>query len=164
MVLFSEKQKFRQWWLWLLLLLPFAITMFRNYQENKTIALDFKAIDLMQFIPLIVIWLLFVLMSLKTEIKTEGVFVRFFPFHLKSKFFPWNEIAEIYVRQYKPLWEYGGWGLRVGLFGKGNAYNVSGNIGIQIIFTNGKKLLLGTQSSELVNNALQQLGKYQTGI
>ena len=54
--------------------------------------------------------------------------------------------------------EYGGWGLRGGFFlnkGKGTAYNVSGNIGIQLEFVNGKKILIGTHKRDEVDRVLK---------
>jgi hypothetical protein len=59
---------------------------------------------------------------------------------LKKKFFSWEEIEKISVREYSPLFEYGGWGIRRGKSGR--AYNVKGNIGLQLVLKNGKKILL----------------------
>jgi hypothetical protein len=73
-------------------------------------------------------------------------FVRFFPFHRNFKRFAFEDFGEYYAREYRPLLEYGGWGIRCGKNGK--AYNVSGKKGLQIIFKNGKKLLIGSQNPE----------------
>lgn len=51
----------------------------------------------------------------------------FASFHLQFKHYPWSLLTKLYVRQYAAIKEYGGWGIRPGLFGKGKAYNVSGN-------------------------------------
>jgi len=59
---------------------------------------------------------------------------------------------------YYPISEFGGWGLRGGFFfnkGKEKAVNVSGDIGIQLIFKNGKKLLIGTQKKEEAKRVLE---------
>lgn len=161
MILFSEKQQFRQWWIWLILLFPFATNIWQNYKENQTFQLNFKSIYFVVFLIVIIIFFFFWIMTLKTEITTEGVSVQFFPFHLKPRFFPWQNIKSIYVRKYSPLREYGGWGLRVGIFGKGTAYNVSGNIGIQLEIIPNKKLLIGTRQPEEVKFALQKAGKLE---
>ena len=87
------------------------------------------------------------------------MYIRFFPFHLKFKFYPWDSIRKSYLRQYSPLGEYGGWGLRIGLFGKGTAYNVSGNWGLQLEFTNKKKLLIGTVRPEELSSTLENMGR-----
>lgn len=62
-----------------------------------------------------------------------------------------------YVRQYSPLAEYGGWGLRLGLFGKGTSYNVSYDKGLQLEFTDNKKLLIGTNKSDELTETFKKL-------
>jgi hypothetical protein len=47
------------------------------------------------------------------------------------------------VRKYKPLLEYGGYGIRG--FGNNRALNIAGKTGLQLIFKDGRKLLIGTQ-------------------
>jgi hypothetical protein len=69
---------------------------------------------------------------LTTEIRAEGITYRFFPFHLSERRIGWAEIASCAIRTYRPIVEYGGWGLRCGLGGRGRAYNVKGNVGLQV--------------------------------
>lgn len=90
--------------------------------------------------------------KLYTEIDEMGITVQMKPFHLKPKFFPWDEIESVEVRKYKPMAEYGGWGLRIGL--NGTAYNIKGNMGLQIYLKNEKKILIGTQKSDELNQYL----------
>lgn len=101
--------------------------------------------------------LLFFLLQLNTEIDERGIHYKFLPFHLNNKTIPWNEIKECYVRTYRPLMEYGGWGYRISIQ-NGKAYNVSGNKGIQLILKSGKKILIGTQKE---SEAMVVITKYQ---
>jgi hypothetical protein len=101
---------------------------------------------------------LFLTTRLETVIDLEGISVRLFPLHLKFKCFLWQDIEKIYVREYAPLSEYGGWGLRYSV-NHGKAYNVSGNQGVQLFFTNGKKLLIGTQKPEEITAILKQINQ-----
>lgn len=78
-----------------------------------------------------------------TKIFLNGISIRITPFHFKEKFFLFEDIEKIYAREYKPILDFGGWGIRYGV--KGKAYNMSGNLGLQIIFKNGKHLLIGSQ-------------------
>ncbi|RCS28324.1 hypothetical protein DUT90_01480 [Polaribacter sp. WD7] len=85
---------------------------------------------------------------------------QFFPFHFSLKTILWQDITKAYVRTYDPIGEFGGWGLKGGALwnsGKGKAINVKGDIGIQLLLKNGKKLLIGTQKE---NQAQQILQKY----
>jgi hypothetical protein len=65
-------------------------------------------------------------------------------------------LIKCYVRKYNAIAEYGGWGWRLGLFGKGTAYNISGNEGLQLEFINGKKLLIGTQKLEALSGIVEK--------
>ena len=58
------------------------------------------------------------------------------------------------MRTYSPITEYGGWGIKWGSGGK--AYNVSGNRGVQQEFTDGKRLLIGSQKPEQLDSAIAQ--------
>ncbi|MHC4643443.1 MAG: hypothetical protein ACYS32_17515, partial [Planctomycetota bacterium] len=70
-----------------------------------------------------------------------------------------QDLAEHYPRTYKPILEYGGWGIRCSFTGKGKAYNVSGNKGVQLVFTNGKKLLIGSQQPDDLAAAIEEMLK-----
>jgi|LakMenE01Jun11ns_1017448.scaffolds.fasta_scaffold9900096_3 hypothetical protein len=107
------------------------------------------------FISLIMITIY--IMNLYTRIDEEGIHYKLFPFILKEKTITWKEMKNIYVREYSPIGEYGGWGLR-GL-GSNRALNIYGNIGIQIEFLNGDKLLIGTNKKEEADIAINKYCK-----
>ncbi len=109
------------------------------------------------FLLEIVVLTLVLFTKLYTEIDKNGITVQMKPFHLKPKFFTWDEIELISVRKYRPLAEYGGWGLRFGL--NGTAYNIKGNMGLQIVFKNKKMLLIGTQLADELSQFLISNGK-----
>ncbi len=96
--------------------------------------------------------LFFVLLRLDTKVDAEGVHYRFFPFQGNYKMKKWDEIEKAYVRHYKPMYEYGGWGIRG--WGNDKALNVSGNVGLQLELKNGDKLLIGTQKEEEMKNTV----------
>jgi hypothetical protein len=85
-------------------------------------------------------------MNLITEVRTDGVCLKYVPFHRTFRCFAYSEIATINVRTYRPVAEYGGWGLRSGRAGR--AYNVSGDQGLQIVMKTGDRILIGTQQPE----------------
>ncbi|NNE26667.1 MAG: hypothetical protein HKN09_07470 [Saprospiraceae bacterium] len=113
--------------------------------------------------------LTFLFSKLVTEIDNQGIRVRFFPWLLKEKYFDWKDIEHAYVREYKPLREYGGWGVRYGRAKSGKAYNTKGKLGIQLHFKDGKKLLIGTQKPNdmdlfLNNLYIKNIVKNQDGV
>lgn len=153
---FYEKQSFRQWWLWLILIFVLGFTIYNFVDNNESFSTGEM---IASFAVTAIIFILFFIIKLETKIDELGVRVRLFPFHLQFKYFPWKTIRKAYIREYSPIGEYGGWGLRLGLFGKGKAYNVSGNMGLQLVFNDNKKLLIGTQKSQEMRKFLVDINK-----
>ena len=149
-ILFIEKQQFRHPWIWVLLIGLCLLTLWGFIQQivlgipwGSNPAPD-GLLLFITILPFALLWL-FGVMCLKTEITNEEIRVSFFPFFSRS--FQWEDIEEAYVRQYRPLAEYGGWGVRFSP--KGMAYNVSGKMGLQLVLKKGKKrILIGTQLSD----------------
>ena len=103
------------------------------------------------------IMLLVFFTRLKTELSEEGISYQMWPFHKKPKLLAWSDIEHAEVRKYKPIREYGGWGIRFGLHGK--AYNIKGNMGLQIKLTSGQSILLGTQRPDEIEKVLDALSQ-----
>ncbi len=95
--------------------------------------------------------------KLETTITADSLTVRFRPFFSKPIIYKPADIQEYEVRKYSPIKEYGGWGIKVGLKNKGKAYNVKGNLGLQLYLTNGKKVLIGTQRKEAISSAMRKM-------
>ena len=104
----------------------------------------------------VAILLLVMFTRLTTEISADGVSYRIWPFHKKNRFHSWDDITSAEVRQYKPIREYGGWGVRIGLQGK--AYNIKGNMGLQLVLDSGLRILIGTQKPDEISETLNALG------
>ena len=151
---FTEKQRFSQWWLWLLLSAIMVYTIYNFVEDRQYFSTPELAISFL--IPILVI-ILFLVIRLETKIDEHGISVRFFPFQITFRYYSWRNIKKAYVRKYSPLTEYGGWGMRQGLFGKGKAYNVKGNQGLQIILNDEKKVLIGTQKLEEIGTFLLKI-------
>ena len=101
-----------------------------------------------------VIWL-FLASKLETVVKRDGLFVRFYPFHLRQRKIPLEDVVNFRSVTYRPIWNYGGWGMRFARGGR--AYNVSGREGVRLEFNNGKHLLIGSQRSEELAAAIESL-------
>jgi hypothetical protein len=162
LVLFRETQTFRKTWIWLILLPINAVFIYVIYEQfilgqlfggEPSSAPGF----LFGFFILVVVNLLIYSIRLETSFTEDGIQYRFFPIESKMKSIAWDDISKAYVREYRPIAEYGGWGMRFGIFGKGMAYNVSGNMGIQLELTSGKKILFGTQEAGEIERILRKL-------
>jgi hypothetical protein len=161
-ILFAEKQKFTQWWIWLILLVPTALTGYGVVRQvilgqpfGDKPASNLELIAVFGFTLLLT--LSFLSLRLETVIKQDGIYVKFFPFHGSFRHYPWEQINQSFVRQYNPILEYGGWGLRG--FGKNRAFNVSGNQGLQLELEGNKRILIGTQKPEEITEILKKFGK-----
>ncbi len=79
--------------------------------------------------------------------------IRWIPFG--RKIVPLVDIGSCEPRTYRPLREYGGWGVRWA--GKrGTAWNAHGNRGAQLVLCDGKRLLIGSQRAEELAAAIER--------
>jgi hypothetical protein len=156
-MLFHESQPFRIWWLWLILLIPVAISwwIFIVQIVFGTPLGNHPAPDVVTF----TLWLVFGLglplfayfTRLTTDVQADGVHFHFFP--LYSRTIALDDIVAYGARQYSPLLEFGGWGIRYGGRGK-RAYIVGGNRGVELELTNTTRLLIGSQRPEEFASAI----------
>ena len=159
MKIFKEEQRFTQIWLIIILLICMIIPIALITEEYSH---KHSAMSTAEFITTIITIVFFssliFFFKLITRIDEKGIHYRFFPFHFSFKLIPWQDLSSAHTRKYNAMIEYGGWGLRGGFFlnkSKGTAYNVSGNIGIQLKLLNGKKILIGTHKRDAADRVLK---------
>ena len=149
-ILFSEKQKFNQWWIWPFFVLTTGLFLYGCVQQliYKIPFGDNSMSDsglLFSTVAISSVSALFFVFRLETNITEEAIYVRFFPLHLKYRKYLWTDIETAEVRTYKPILEYGGYGIRG--FGNNRAFNIAGKQGLQLVFKDRRKLLIGTQKA-----------------
>lgn len=158
--LYSESQRFSQWWLWLLVLAGAAvgwvafihqIIMGRPFGSNP-------GPDWLTWVILILIGIgmpwFFRSLRLTVSVYSDRLLIRFRP--LNRRRIDASAIASCAVREYRPIREYGGWGLRWSP-SHGRAYTIHGTLGIQLELKNGKKLLIGSQRAQELCAAISRL-------
>ncbi len=96
-------------------------------------------------------------MKLSLRITKAGVEYRLFPFHLKYKLIPVEEINSIDVVTYSPLSEFGGWGLRQSWSGKGKAYTLSGDKALRVERKSKGVILIGTEKHDELRESLMRI-------
>jgi hypothetical protein len=155
---YNETQRFDQWWLKVLMAIPLfeaLAFMLSDYQSTGKVSNNaYVVLTLLSLISVFILWGI----SFTTQIDEMGIRFRFFPFHLKPKTIPWEDIESAAIREYSPLKEYGGWGVRYS-FKNGKAYNIKGKTGLQLTLKNGKRILIGTSSVRKLENYLHDLKK-----
>jgi len=164
-VLFKEEQRFRQWWYVLMLLgVTVPLIVFNFYtiiqQAYRGIPVGEKPAPTWYAIVSLLVCLFFLsfafVMKLAVWIDNEGIHYLFFPLFFRERLITVSEIRKFEIRKYNPLGDYGGWGMKRS-FKWGRAYNVSGNIGLQLYLTNGKKVLFGTQKPQAIAHAMNEI-------
>lgn len=161
---FSEVQRFRTRWAWMAVIAFNAFFLYAVIQQvvlgkpfGSKPAPD-QVLLLLELIPLLFLFFL-VSIRLKTSYDQGGIRYRFYPFQFKTTFIAWHELQDAYLREYHSFYEYGGWGIRRGKAKTGNAINTSqsGKTGLQLIFHDGKKLLIGTRKPEEIRSILDKV-------
>ncbi|MEJ8756367.1 DUF6141 family protein [Pontibacter sp. H259] len=157
-VLFRERQRFRQVWLWVVILgvaaifwAGFVYQVVLDGQFGNKPTSDIQLAIMLGLIG-VGLPLFFYKMSLTTEVVSGELKVRFWPFHVKPVLINLHELREYKQVTYNPIMDYGGWGIRWTFHG--TAYNVYGNEGVKLYFYNRKPLLIGSQKPEELVNAI----------
>lgn len=153
-IIFEEKQYFRQWWVWLIVILGFAANVYAYFQTNNNMESFLTSLLIYSFLVILIFTA-----HLTTRIDERGIHIQFFPFHFSFKTYPWEKIKSAELKKYSPIADYGGWGIRISMSGKGKAFNIRGNKGVYIQTTNGKKRMIGTQKVEEARIVLEQFNK-----
>ena len=163
MKVFKEEQRFTQSWLIVIVIISALVpvgVIINEYSKSNT-NMSFTVL-LLTTLSIIFFSGLIFFFKLKTRIDEIGIHYQFSPFHFSLRTIKWNEIQKAYVRNYDPIGEYGGWGLKGGWSkSKGKAINVSGDIGLQLELKNGKKLLIGSQKE---NELKQVISNYKSTL
>jgi hypothetical protein len=93
--------------------------------------------------------------GLATEVRPNGLFIRFSPFHRSFREIPLDGIRTCRSIRYRPILDYGGWGIRMGF--RKRAYNVSGNAGVEIEYEDGRTLLIGSKKADQLAGAIESV-------
>ncbi|HVF49454.1 MAG TPA: DUF6141 family protein [Pyrinomonadaceae bacterium] len=155
---FREVQRFRQWWVWAIMLVPFLIFAYGFYVQviagrpwgSKPMS-DAELTGVSIMLAVIMLWIY--LMRLVTEVRDDALHVHFVLLW-RRKAIPYQSIRSVEARTYNPIAEYGGWGIRWGA--RGWAYNVSGNRGVQLQLDGGKELLVGSGRADELAEAIKR--------
>jgi len=112
---------------------------------------------------LLLIWLIFGILlpiaflksRLVISIDRNNLSYRFFPLHLNVHHFPVRQIQNIERVRIRPILEFGGWGIRYGLKGKG--YIMGGKKGIKVSFKSGRPVYFTAENPESFVEAFQRI-------
>lgn len=151
-VVYREVQRFRQIWLWVLVLfiavlmwyitikqIFLGIPMGNNPAPDVLLVIFWLAFGIL--FPVFMLWMC----RLIIEVRPSGLYMRFAPFHAHYKSFLFKDIITYDAVIYNSLKRFGGWGVRFNAKGE-TAYNISGKRGIELQLRNNTVVIIGTQN------------------
>jgi hypothetical protein len=155
--LFREKQHMDQWWLRFLVLIPTAVAWWgfgqqivlgRPFGTHPASNLEMVIIQVLVgvLLPIVVLGA-----NLVVTVMPGRMDLRYFPFARRAV--DLSTIAACEVRSYSPLGDYGGWGIRG--YADDRVWSCRGNRGVQLVFRDGRKFLIGSSRPEELASAIR---------
>lgn len=154
----------RQVWAWLLVLL-IAAFMWYGFIQQIFFGIPFGDNPAPDAV-LIIFWFIFGMafpifmlrwIKLITEVRKDGLYIRFMPFHVHYRQFLYKDIKHYKPIIYSPLKRFGGWGIRANFDGN-TAYSMNGNQGLELKLSN-QTVVIGTQQPNELKEAMDSLIK-----
>ena len=147
---FREEQRFEWYWT-VLLLLPALLVGYGIYRHVAAASLLWPA-----FAVALVVGVWFLRLKLVTEAHDDGLFICF-EWLWPERTIPWGDIKAVEARTYRPIRDFGGWGVRWAA--RGIVYHARGNRGARMILASGERVLVGSQrAAELVQAIATRTG------
>ncbi len=97
--------------------------------------------------------------KLIVEVRADGVYFRFFPFHCKMRKIPLSALISYEPKPCNPLPDVGGFGF--GRFPKTRVYNICGTTGVRLELSDGKGIIFGSQRPKEFIEAISLVKKQQ---
>ena len=163
-LLFVETQQYHRPWMWVLIGLTLgtwgviAVVQW-THLNPETYWLSLSSLAVLTFMTVLFAGVLYKA-HLITKIDDRGLQFRLLPFQWMYQQISWQDVEEVYIREYDAISDYGGWGMRYGQQGK--SYTVSGRFGIQLVLSDERRILIGTRRPiELEQLILRLLYDYE---
>jgi len=169
-LIFKEEQSFRHskmvWIMfvsYLLVFIGFGVAFYQQLYLGKPFGDEPASNEgliwssIIAFVIMSATFILFMNGNLITEIWSDGVRYKFSPFVRKTKHISLSEISSVEVGKYRPIAEFGGWGVRRRLLSRKRAFNVMGNMGLRVIKKDGSQIMFGTQKPDEMKKAVNKM-------
>jgi hypothetical protein len=147
---FREEQRFESFWS-VVVFIPALMVGYGLYRQAASGALLWPA-----FMVTAVVAVWFLKMKLVTEVRDDGLFICFV-WLWPERTIPWDQIRSVEVRTYRPVRDFGGWGVRWAP--RGIVYHARGNRGARLVLASGERVLVGSlRADELVRAIAARAG------
>ncbi len=162
-VLFEETQSLGRWWTWLLvapagagLVAIFGYGMWKQlvrgevWGQNPLTNAELAWVGSLSIAIGTLSLVLLARARLETVLTRNALSVRLWPLRARSILL--REIRSFTAREYRPIVEFGGWGIRGSR--RNRAYNAFGREGVQLELTDDTRILVGSQRARELERAL----------
>ncbi len=126
-----------------------------HFKENATWNESVTGIVIATVVLFFTGWL-FLSLRLEVKIEESRLSYRMPPLINKERFIQRDEIRSYEVVDFKPIAQYGGWGIRFSPT-RGKALTISGSTGLKLHLKNGKDLMLGTMKKAEIDKAMARM-------
>ena len=158
MTYFREVQHIRRPWIFAIFL---GVAMFGGYwvlrhqQEGRSLgaAYDLVIWGNLAFTGALAVWLWFV--RLETEVRDKAVYLHY-RWMWRPKKIRYDEIDRVEAFEYRPIRDYGGWGLRRGHKNKEWMWNAYGSRAVRLHLSDGSTFAVGSQRPEKLAAAVEE--------
>jgi hypothetical protein len=158
---FREVQRISMWWVWLAVFVPAGI-MACIFTEQIVFGRphgEHPGPDWLLWVMTVFLCVgvpaLLLILRLTVTVGDRGIHVRYYPF--VNRTIPFSDIHSFRARRYRPVREFGGWGIRTGL-GKKSAYNAKGDLGVELYLKDMRSIMIGSQRHEEMAAAIRKHG------
>lgn len=153
MAQFREEQRF-QWFLTAMFLIPAPVV---GYGLYRAVWLNNTSIPASLLWPALAVALVvavwFLRLKLVTEVRDDGLFVNFV-WLWPERTIAWEQIRSVETRTYRPIRDFGGWGVRWAA--RGIVYHARGNRGVRLVLASGERILVGSQRTDELARAIAE--------
>jgi hypothetical protein len=155
--LYREEQLFARTWFWI----PVAVVVvvawyffFRELNWSPEATRPRAAIWFMFIAVGVLTPALFFSMRLIVTVNRRELGIRMWPLYRRTVAI--GDIKTVEAVTFRPILEFGGWGVRYSMRRKAWGYTVSGKEGVQMELSNGKRILVGSEQNNRLAAAIEQ--------
>jgi len=151
MVYFHEEQRF-EWYLTAMFCVPAVSVgygLFRQYVTQRPLLSGALLWPAFAVAVVVAVW--FLGLKLVTEVRDDGLYVCFV-WLWPERLIPWDQIRSVEIRTYRPIRDFGGYGVRWAA--RGIVYHARGNRGARMVLASGERVLIGSQLPEELTRAI----------
>ena len=151
MVRFREEQSFRQTWVFWAVAGSAAVCAAILWAAADRQPPAMTVWPPMAITSALLLWLM--TMRLVTEVRDDCLRVKF-EWLWPERRIPYADIVKATATTYRPILDYGGWGVRG--FPQVRAFNVRGSRGVLLELRDGRRLMIGSQRPEELEAAIRE--------